>query len=52
MSSLIDETNLARFVFGNPAARDFLPDWPKVGPLRQGVRFLVSQGRRQVECRV
>ncbi|MFB6720647.1 hypothetical protein ACFCV3_10820 [Kribbella sp. NPDC056345] len=47
------ETNLARFVFGNPAARDFLPDWPKVaGEVIAGLRVAAANDPRSARLRI
>jgi hypothetical protein len=48
-----DETNLARFVFGNPAARDFLPDWSKVArDVVAGLRQTAANDPRSPQLRI
>ncbi|GAA0591595.1 hypothetical protein HPO96_05095 [Kribbella sandramycini] len=48
-----DETNLARFVFGNQAARDFLADWPKVArDVVAGLRVAAGNDPRNPALRV
>ncbi|GAB3930716.1 hypothetical protein GCM10029976_033160 [Kribbella albertanoniae] len=47
------ETNLARFVFGNPAARDFLPDWPQIARATiAGLRATATNNPRSAPLRI
>jgi hypothetical protein len=47
------ETNLARFVFGNPAARDFLVEWPKVAhDVIAGLRLAAGNNPRSAQLRI
>lgn len=47
------ETNLARFVFANPAARAFLPDWPKVArDAVAGLRQTAADDPRSAPLRI
>jgi transcription regulator MmyB-like protein len=47
------ETNLARFVFGNPAAHEFLPDWPKVArDVVAGLRVTAAADPRSAPLRI